>query len=583
MTIGKTHQVIAVSTGVLVSILVMPQLIDPINTPKLFALLCGSLLSLILVISVNQFKFTDLTDKLSLVFSVLFVATLVMSFLVNNQKFQSASLGAWGRNSGLYSYVALILLFLVLSNSSNLYSAKLISSSLTIMGFVVGVYAWLQYFKIDLINKVFPWYNSDLTLSLTLGNSNFASVFLGFIFATSIGFCLDSRNLRILRLFSLISIFILMGLVPLLDTQGQVIFVLGAVLILGIWLTFNENLFLRKLRYFWWIGAVLIGVLGFLGLSGVGIFGDRLSAAFINLKDRIYHWQTAINMMKDHLMFGVGIDNFGQWQRRYRSLESIEFRGTPMSGADNAHNTFLQIGATTGLLSMLIYITIMVFIFWRSLIALKVNSEKILVGSLLTVWICYQVQSFISPDQIGLGVWNWIIGGSLVGLSKNRQQQENSTAVKQVKKIKLISTKKRFSILLISFIMIIPIINVSQTIFNENFVFRQLQLLPPRDSTTEVNNVSKSIIEKTVNLYDPKLRMTVVEGLGRAGYVESAFNIADKTTNDFPNYIGGWEVVALILEQNNQQDKAVNARAKTVELDPLNQIFKDKLIADQAK
>jgi hypothetical protein len=38
--------------------------------------------------------------------------------------------------------------------------------------------------------------------------------------------------------------------------------------------------------------------------------------------------------------------------------------------------------------------------------------------SLAVAWICYQVQSVISINQIGLAIWGWILGGSLIAYEK---------------------------------------------------------------------------------------------------------------------------------------------------------------------
>ena len=79
----------------------------------------------------------------------------------------------------------------------------------------------------------------------------------------------------------------------------------------------------------------------------------------------------------------------------------------------------------------------------------------------------------------------------------------------------------------------------------------------------------------------PKLRMIIADTLGSKGFIAEAFKLADQTTKDFPTFLTGWEIAASILEGNNQKSEAVIYRAKTVELDPLNQIFIDKLQEDK--
>jgi hypothetical protein len=39
--------------------------------------------------------------------------------------------------------------------------------------------------------------------------------------------------------------------------------------------------------------------------------------------------------------------------------------------------------------------------------------------ALITAWVCYQVQSIISINQIGLAVWGWALSGCLIGYERH--------------------------------------------------------------------------------------------------------------------------------------------------------------------
>ena len=81
----------------------------------------------------------------------------------------------------------------------------------------------------------------------------------------------------------------------------------------------------------------------------------------------------------------------------------------------------------------------------------------------------------------------------------------------------------------------------------------------------------------------PKLRMTVVNSIGRAGWNNEAFKLAEQTTRDFPDFLDAWDIAASILEASNQKQLAVPFRIKSLELDPLNHIFKEKLLQDELR
>ena len=435
--------------------------------------------------------------------------------------------------------------------------------------------------KLDIISNLFPSYQPP-GITLTLGNSNFASAFLGLTFTASIGFALNSINTKSMRLAALFSGFIHIPLIPLLDTQGRIIFAVGGLIVVGVWLSTSSNRVWQKISYGYWAFSTLIGFLGLIGLFGFGIFSERLSNDVVNLKDRYYHWISALNMMKDHIFFGVGIDAFGDYYRRYRTEESIILRGTAMSGTDNAHNSFLQYGATGGAPLLLVYAVLILFILWRSLKAFKLQSDKRLVGTLFAVWIGYQVQSLVSIEQIGISIWHWVISGILVNLSYESISVIDKTQEKSVntqKKIKMLP--KTIVALLSSGLIFSSLFFVLPSIINDRQINRQLEILNSAKSREQVVDSINTMLPLVLSSGQPKLRMIIADTLGSKGFIAEAFKLADQTTKDFPTFLTGWEIAATILEGNNQKSEAVYYRTKTVELDPLNQIFIDKLQEDE--
>jgi O-antigen ligase len=572
---------IPVFTGVLATLTVFPWLMDPINIPKLLVLVLGAGASISFGIFNNGLKYDFKNNKIFNLLIISFIFFLILSSLVAPQNFYTSLIGAWGRNNGLLCYLAFIALFLSVARSKKIAVANYIVSSLTFLGFIFGIYAWLQYFKLDFMQKLFPWYNFKSIFALTFGNSNFASVFLGLTFTASIGYFLNADNSKVLRIGALTSTAIQWLFVPNLDTQGKLIYAVGGSIAFGSWLSSSNSRKIKVIGFFWWPSTAIIGILGVTGLWGIGPFAQMLANNVVNLKDRYYHWLAAINMIRDNLIFGVGIDSFGDFHRRYRVIESIEARGTPLTGTDNAHNVFLQLGATSGLPLMIIYLSLVVFITWRGIKALRLQQNKLVVGTLLGIWVGYQVQSLVSIDQIGVGVWGWIVGGALFGLSKvdiNPSETVNlgqSTSTKFDK----VRSKSRYRVLLGA--TLIPSVLVLPTVINENMVFQRWHTLTLSKSKAEVVINSKPLFVETLKSNQPKLRSTIADYLGKAGSIEEALQLGQQTTIDFPDYLAAWDLVAAIYEANNKRDLAIQARLKTVELDPLNEIFKSKLAQDQ--
>lgn len=579
MTISERTPVI---TGVLVTVIVFPWLMDPINIPKLLILTLGAGAALSLVVIDKRFKLELKRNKLLYLLITLFTLFLVFSSLVASQSFSTSLIGMWCRNNGLLCYLAFLGLFIATSFSKKITTAKYILSSLTLLGLIFGIYAWLQYFKLDFMQKLFPWYNSKSIIALTLGNSNFASVFLGLTFTASIGYFLNSTTPKLFRFGALISIGIQWLLVPYIDTQGKLIYLVGGSIVFGVWLSSSNRKKLKIISYFWWPAVALTGILGVTALWGIGPFAQMLANNVVNLKDRYYHWLAAINMIKDNVIFGVGTDSFGDFHRRYRVIESIEARGTPLTGTDNAHNVFLQLGATAGLPLMIVYLLLVVLITWRGIKALALQQNKLVVGSLLAIWAGYQVQSLISVDQMGVAVWSWIVGGALFGLSKPEAYEVEplNSKPKTSKNFIKVKSSSRFRVVLP--LTVISIFLVLPTVINENRVFKKWQALGTSKSQSEAIANSQSLFNEAIKSKQPKLRITIADYLGKAGAINEALKLAEQTTIDFPNFMPAWDIVASIYESNNKKVLAVPARSKTVELDPLNEIFRSKLAEDQS-
>lgn len=581
---------VAVLSATLVTIFVAPPLMDPINLPKLTILVLSAGITLFLTLQ-NAFRKNTLKiDKRVILLISIFTISAIFSSIVNKQNSYTALIGEFGRNNGLISLVTFTLLFLVMSSSSNFATAKFLLLNLTILGFFNCSYAWLQYYKLDILTFLFPSYSPSSqpeiagVIVLTVGNSNFASVLLGLTFTASVGSFLSSKNSRSLRALALFSSFSHWLLIPHLDMQGRIIFTAGGLIVFGVWLSTNSKNVLRKLSYGYWIVAFLIGCTGLGALFGIGPYAERLSNDLVNFKDRYYHWRAAINMLQDNLFSGVGIDAFGSFYHRYRLIESIQHRGTPMGGTNNSHNIFLQYGATGGLTLMIVYALIILFIFWRGTIAIKNNpNERFLIGTLFAIWICYQIQSVVSIEQIGIAVWNWIIGGALIGLSfKELSENKNVISTGVLMKKKSVAFQKSLFIVSLLYSLLVSSLIVS-TLINDRQIFNKFQELNLANSKEQAQKNVDEVVLLALASNHPKLRITIVNSIGRAGWTDEAFKLAEQTTIDFPNFLDAWDITASILEASDQKQLAIPFRTKSLEIDPLNQIFKEKLLQDKVR
>jgi hypothetical protein len=132
----------------------------------------------------------------------------------------------------------------------------------------------------------------------------------------------------------------------------------------------------------------------------------------VSLRGEYWHagWRTGLA----NPIFGVGFDSYGDWYRRSRRESALSLPGVNVV-TNTAHNVFLDIFAFGGwplLISYIVLISLVVI----SIVRFTIRNRKfnpVFVG-LTSVWFCYQLQSTISINQIGLAVWGWAFGAAII-------------------------------------------------------------------------------------------------------------------------------------------------------------------------
>jgi hypothetical protein len=145
------------------------------------------------------------------------------------------------------------------------------------------------------------------------------------------------------------------------------------------------------------------------------------------------YWRAGLKMTVDNPIFGVGLDSYGDWYRRSRTIEATLRRG-PEITSNAAHNVFLDISAYGGFPLVLIYITLMVLVIVSAVKVIK-RSKGFNAGfvGLVSGWVAFQAQSIISINQIGLALWGWVLSGLIIGYEINTRDSELVTEKKMGK------------------------------------------------------------------------------------------------------------------------------------------------------
>jgi len=149
-----------------------------------------------------------------------------------------------------------------------------------------------------------------------------------------------------------------------------------------------------------------------LGALQIGPLTTYIYKVSVSLRGQ--YWLAGWNTGESHPFTGVGMDSFGDWYRRSRDIHAIELPGVN-TVVNAAHNVPLDMFAFGGWPLLLTYILIMGFtgVAAAKLIIRSKTYDPIL-AVLVTAWAGYQVQSFISINQIGLAIWGWLLSGALI-------------------------------------------------------------------------------------------------------------------------------------------------------------------------
>ena len=272
-------------------------------------------------------------------------------------------------------------------------------------------------------------------------------------------------------------------------------------------------------------------------------------------------------MFLDHPIFGVGIDRFGAYFKEYIDVDYWARFGSGRTSS-NAHNVIIQTFATGGLLVGIAYLSLLGFIFWRALIALKIAdaANKIHVTIIFASWIAYQAQSMVSIDNLGIAVWGWLLGGILVGLSFTDD-------------IKLVSVQKYFSTSRtarspkLAFLFSTPIlISVSFLVAflyrGEGLFYEQKKILASQNTSNnlEFREIALSTLETP--LLDPRYKFQTSVSLVNNGFVEDGLSgLISQQKND-PRDLLTLNALAEVYDQIGREELAIEYRLKIGQLDP---------------
>jgi putative inorganic carbon (HCO3(-)) transporter len=329
--------------------------------------------------------------------------------------------GAYGRNSGLLAYLSAIALFVATLRVAKPPQAHVLVGGITFAGLFTASYGLLQHVGIDPVN----WNNPFNPIIAALGNPNFAAGYLGIAASVTAGAALwRGWGAPWRALAASTSVLCLLATSLSASAQGPIaaaggLFVVAVGWVLGL-PTSPRRLGLAGLAAaaLAGIGTLLVGAVSKAG-PAARVFADVGSEA------RVFYWGAALEMFRDKPVVGVGLDQYGTFWGSSRSVASVDYLGGP-SFSDAAHSVPLQVLAQGGLVLGLAYGALLVLIGFtliRGLLTLS-DGPRMLLASVGGGWAAYQVQSFVSIDQVPLIVLHFVLAGGVLAVAGRMQWRE---------------------------------------------------------------------------------------------------------------------------------------------------------------
>jgi O-antigen ligase len=536
--------------------LVTETVTDPVNATKLAAAggLGISLLSLALFFN---FKALISENKFFLGLALVFLFAGASAVLNSESPSSQNIYGSFGRNTGLITYLVLLAISISALTLREVSSFRRIIFGLQIAGIINVIYcSWVIAF-----GDFLSWNNPYGNILGLFGNPNFISAFLGIFITTILAMVAAPKTSWKVRVAGILIAFVAFYAVVDSNAIQGIVVTAGGIAIVGF---FAVRSYLKSavLTYLYSAAVVGVGGLAVLGALQKGPF-TFIYKTSVSLRGA--YWNAGITMGMDHPLTGVGMDSYGDWYRRARSENAATVLPGPNTVTNAAHNVVIDFFAYGGFPLVIAYVGMLLL---AGIAALKVirrmQSYDAIFVAMFGAWTCYQVQSLISINQVGLALWGWILTGALIAYERATREQ---VAEQQITTKKVPAPVKKQSASVIS----------PQLIAGLGVVVGLLIAVPPLSADTkwrsaldskDANKVMAALEPGYLNPNDSQRFTQAVQLFASSNLMDQARELALKATTYNPDYFDSWKIL-YFLSNTTEEEKAL-ALQNMKRLDPRN-------------
>lgn len=545
--------------GFSVTIIFIPGLMDPFNFPKFAILVFG----VALAFAVTKFEVSSLKADFSkkwhvplLVCSALLIASIAINVASSRDRYISAY-GYFGKYTGAITYIAWILLLIVIALNVSRISLTNVLIWFNRSGILVISYGVIQYLNLDPIK----WQELNEGLFSSLGNPNFfgafAAIFFTFKFAEIMS---NSSRPKIVGILCLAAI-CFVGL----QSQSLQFGVIGATgTLLVLLLRFrNSKVFVIMSG----LSLMFMIPLGVIGLSGRGPF-----STFLFQPSNIYrwdYWRIGINQFLDRPFLGQGMELYGQYFRIFRDLNQVnnaEINHT----SDSAHNLIIHSLAVGGVTFTIPFLAILTLIALKVLRDLQTVKSFDSISTIGVIWLLLLLQNLISVDNIALSTWSWIFGGLI--LQKQKHMEVSRPTKGNVPILPSKESKAMYGIATKSILIFPMVLMLFYRPTNTQIEMGQIFYQPVNAEFETTTSAKESLISNIIdrepeNLFNYRLGANT---LFIDGNFSQSATVASMGAELFPDDYVVWWFWAKSLEEDGKFEEAIYPRSRTIKLDPWN-------------
>jgi len=394
---------------------------DHFYLPKVAAMIVLAL-SFLAVLAINKIRFKDIVqkDRINISLFIYFILLAASVYAAENKVF--AIIGVPGRWEGLVTITLYMFLFitarLYLVPDEGLFKIILVTA------IIVSIYGILQTMNFDPFPRDVLRENWSKRAFSTMGNPNFLGSYIVLIIPTSIYFYIIKKNITGLTAYAIL-FYCLLSTGTRGAWLGTIASIMAFAAIHYMYFRYSKGEFTRYIILL----VITILLLALYSFNTEGAFIDRfLSIArdaneFLTKGDRAdysganrgFIWKRVAELIKKRPLAGYGIENLGEAFKKYYTKDMIEL-WNEVRYLDKAHNEYLHIAVTSGIPSLLVYLTFISQIILKGLFRLKNCKTALLI---LSSVIGYMTAAFFNISVVSVAYVYWIFLGLLAGSNGN--------------------------------------------------------------------------------------------------------------------------------------------------------------------